>query len=125
MNYAPPEDVPVCPCREAGGIAHMFCPTGHMVECHHPLPCDIAACGHLPRYYDDMTEAEMAGREETAIATLQQFAQAGCEQCKGGGSQEVKKELELYDGTRITTHATAICACVSAGIPELPDPHNC
>jgi len=34
----------------------MFCPYGHMTECHHPFTCDEAECSHYsedPDYYFD------------------------------------------------------------------------
>lgn len=33
----------------------MFCPYGHMIECHHPFTCDEAECSH---YSEDDYEAD-------------------------------------------------------------------
>jgi hypothetical protein len=39
---------PLCICPDA--MAAMFCPHGHMLECHFPLDCNQAQCSHLSRY---------------------------------------------------------------------------
>ena len=35
MNYASPQATHICNCRD-NGMAPMFCPTGHLTECHTP-----------------------------------------------------------------------------------------
>ncbi len=35
-----------CPRGMAHGAACMFCPYGHMLECHYPKTCQEAECGH-------------------------------------------------------------------------------
>lgn len=57
MNYPPPADNPHCRCRQTPMLA-FFCPTGHLLECHYPYPCDRAGCSHLARY--DYTDDEVA-----------------------------------------------------------------
>lgn len=39
---------PLCRCEN--GMAAMFCPTGHLTECHYPMKCREAQCSHLERY---------------------------------------------------------------------------
>jgi len=38
---------PDCRCTP---MQAMFCPYGHMLECHRPLTCEEAECSHLARY---------------------------------------------------------------------------
>lgn len=38
---------PACVCPTA--MAAMFCATGHMLECHYPMSCSEADCGHYQR----------------------------------------------------------------------------
>lgn len=35
-----------CPLGGINAMACMFCPYGHMLECHYPLTCDEAECSH-------------------------------------------------------------------------------
>ena len=39
-----------CPMGAVSPMACMFCPTGHMLECHHPYDCETAQCAHLAAY---------------------------------------------------------------------------
>lgn len=39
---------PGCVCDNP--MAAMFCPFGHMLECHYPMNCVDANCSHLQRY---------------------------------------------------------------------------
>jgi len=39
---------PLCQCDN--GMAPMFCPFGHLTECHYPMNCEQAQCSHLERY---------------------------------------------------------------------------
>lgn len=39
-----------CPLGYAYGLACMFCPYGHILECHYPLTCSEAKCSH---YFTD------------------------------------------------------------------------
>lgn len=34
-------------------MACMFCPSGHMLECHCPRTCEEAQCGHWQEALDD------------------------------------------------------------------------
>ena len=119
MNYATPELTPGCICRERGPMASMFCMTGHMLECHHPLDCREAACGHLQRYDGEIDEAEMAGLEEEAVSLLQSLASPGCGECGGSGTQEVSitvpapEEFHHLTGDELTLNSTAVCGCVA------------
>lgn len=42
--YPPPAENPNCICPNP--MAQMFCPYGHMTECHYPYTCDEAECSH-------------------------------------------------------------------------------
>jgi len=33
-----------CPRKATSPMACMFCPTGHMLECHYPYDCHAAEC---------------------------------------------------------------------------------
>jgi len=35
-----------CPIGAVSPMACMFCPYGHMLECHHPYTCEEAECNH-------------------------------------------------------------------------------
>ena len=91
MNYAMPSEVKVCVCQESGPMAMMFCKYGHMTECHFPLDCHQAACGHLPKY-DDFSPAQLDSLEESAkslLAILAEVSAEGmdreCQECGGKG----------------------------------------
>jgi hypothetical protein len=52
-------------CR-AGGLnpaACMFCPYGHMLECHYPYTCDEVECSH----YEQEVEAKRWAEGEESI----------------------------------------------------------
>ena len=40
-----------CICSTA--MAAMFCPFGHMLECHYPMFCEEAQCAHFLREQED------------------------------------------------------------------------
>ena len=42
-----------CPIGRTSPMACMFCPYGHMTECHYPLDCEEAECSH---YQQEMEE---------------------------------------------------------------------
>jgi len=42
-----------CPLGPGTPMKCMFCPYGHMLECHYPMTCDEAMCSH----YEQDTEA--------------------------------------------------------------------
>lgn len=48
-SYPPPAENPDCKCWP-NPMATFFCLTGHLLECHYPLNCREARCGHLARY---------------------------------------------------------------------------
>ena len=121
MNYAPPQQAPRCACRDRGPMASMFCMTGHMLECHYPLYCRQAACGHLQRYDEEIDQPEMARLEEETLSLLQTMAAPGCGECRGSGTLEVStvipapEEFRHLAGDEITLTSTAICRCVPHG----------
>ncbi len=58
-DYPPPpvfaQDMPLfktanphCQCGNA--MRAFFCHTGHLTECHYPLTCQLAQCGHMASY---------------------------------------------------------------------------
>ena len=111
MNYATPQATHICNCRD-NGMAPMFCPTGHLTECHHPLDCREAACSHLPRYDEEMDQSEMAMLEKLAISHLQQLADPRCTGCSGEGRTEIQSTIPGA-GEEFTFTSTAVCPCVS------------
>lgn len=38
-----------CPRGANQPMSCMFCPTGHLLECHEPMTCDQAKCNHLEK----------------------------------------------------------------------------
>lgn len=42
-----------CPAGKTSPMACMFCPTGHMTECHYPHTCDSEHCHHYNNEKDD------------------------------------------------------------------------
>lgn len=55
--YPVPSMNPHCRCRTDS--RQVLCRTGHLLECHYPYSCELAACGHLDRYYG-LAEQELA-----------------------------------------------------------------
>jgi hypothetical protein len=60
--YPPPEKNPACRCYVKGDAASfmraMFCPYGHMTECHYPMTCAEAECGHWEIERESEEEAD-------------------------------------------------------------------
>ena len=124
MNCSSPEQAHVCPCRDQG-LAPMFCPTGHLTECHHPLECRQAACSHVQRYEEELTQAQMAQREELAITLLGRAADPRCPRCAGEGRTEVNSiipapGLITPDGREdeLVINTNAICPCTSEALRQ-------
>ena len=119
MNYAKPENAPLCRCKDKAVLTAMFCPTGHITECHFPLNCRQAACSHLPRYEEELEPQDMARLEEVAENTLSHLADPFCDQCDGAGRSDLPFTVELPDmppilgASIITFTAVAICPCVA------------
>jgi hypothetical protein len=42
-----------CPRKARSALACMFCPYGHMLECHYPLECEEARCSHFTAQEDE------------------------------------------------------------------------
>lgn len=125
MNYAPPDHAPLCRCR-ASPIAATFCPTGHMTECHYPLTCDQAACGHLPRY-DDYAREHLDQLVKQAQQRLRTMADAACQKCAGTGLLDVTIRTDMPTPDFLKEHiaeptlsfsAKAICACTAEPRPD-------
>lgn len=58
MNYPDPEHNPICQCYP-NMMSCMFCPYGHMLECHYPMTCEEAECDHYQietNEYDDYSD---------------------------------------------------------------------
>ena len=125
MNYASPQAAHICNCRD-NGMAPMFCPTGHLTECHHPLDCQEAACSHLPRYDEEIDQSEMEMLEKLAVSHLQQLADPSCTECSGDGKTQIESTIESTIRSTIpgpdllqpeteeefTFTSTAVCPCV-------------
>ena len=88
MNYAMPELTPNCRCKDAGPGAGVFCPTGHMLECHYPLDCRNAGCSHLARY--DYAKDEVDAFVAADGENLGRLAAADCLRCQGTGLHELR-----------------------------------
>ena len=119
MTYMMPGHVQSCRCANTGDVP-FFCPTGHMLECHYPLNCRQAACGHMPKY-EDLSQEEMAEMEEDAKNLLSGTADKNCESCKGVGRTEVSSSINL-DGRDLTLTGWAICPCVPRALGALDFP---
>ena len=42
-----------CPCGGVTPMACMFCPFGHMLECHYPYTCEEVECSHYQQEMND------------------------------------------------------------------------
>lgn len=42
-----------CPLGKSSPMACMFCPYGHMMECHYPHTCEEAECSHYQREMEE------------------------------------------------------------------------
>ena len=49
-----------CPLGNVNPMACMFCPYGHLSECHYPFTCDEIDCSH----YQQLLEEEELEEEE-------------------------------------------------------------
>ena len=125
MKYAFPENVPHCNCLHQGA-APIFCPTGHLLECHFPLNCRDAACSHLDRYEEVTPEArERLDTEGRAI--LAGLADPNCQDCSGKGLLQVQftpdiaipeSMAHLFPGGLVLT-ADAVCHCISRPLQDV------
>ena len=118
MNYVTPDKAPICRCKGGPVLSPMFCPFGHLTECHFPLDCRQAACSHLPRY-DAIDKSEMARLEELAEGIIRRMASPDCAGCKSAGHTGVDTTVQLpslniIGLSEITFSAVAICPCVVA-----------
>lgn len=130
-TYAPPRLSQNCLCRETPAAA-MFCEFGHMTECHRPLSCASAGCGHLSKY--GLTSAEIELAERRAAELLRSLASSGCESCAGsglverrlgvadfmallgGGSAATVLDLDLPDGETPEFSFQSVCECVALNL---------
>ena len=124
MNYATPDQANVCPCRDRERDRSVFCcPTGHLMECHFPLECEEAACGHLI-HYGEAYEENMPELEAAAWALLEQYADPACDQCDGDGMNMVTRNInpETPENTILSALSPAygssivICPCT---VPQM------
>lgn len=103
----------------------MFCRYGHMTECHFPLDCAQAACGHLPQY-EDFSPAQlddMERRAKSLLAVLAEVDREGmageCPECQGQGWIEKTFPISVtappgslaYGSSEIKVTGAAICKC--------------
>ena len=130
-TYSPPRMSPNCLCRE-DPAASMFCEFGHMTECHRPLDCAAAGCGHLSKYGYAPAEIELV--ERRAADLLRGLASPGCRSCAGSGLVERRlsmtsfieqigggpgaaiQNLALPDGETLEVSAQSMCECVALNL---------
>ena len=130
-TYSPPRLSQNCHCRE-DPAATMFCGFGHMTECHRPLDCAAASCGHLSKYGYSPAEVELA--ERRAADLLRRLASSDCESCAGsglierrlsitsfvalfgGGSGAVIRGLALPDGGMLEVSVQSVCECIAINL---------
>lgn len=55
MDYPPPSENPKCICWP-NLTAAFFCQTGHLTECHYPMDCEGAECGHYLLHVEEFGE---------------------------------------------------------------------
>lgn len=65
-TYPLPCRNPACHC--ATPAQALFCPVGHMTECHYPYDCRTAGCSHLTRY--DYSPEEVAQFDRVACQAI-------------------------------------------------------
>jgi hypothetical protein len=46
-----------CPNGFTNALACIMCPFGHLTECHSPMSCEEAQCGHWQREVESQTPA--------------------------------------------------------------------
>lgn len=85
-KYLPPRMTPNCVCRNSTMRA-MFCPTGHMLECHVGMDCQTAGCSHLSGY--DFDPETVKALQERANAMFKMRANSECPNCQGGGMKTI------------------------------------
>ncbi len=61
-NYPEPSENPLCQCWP-NMMAAMFCPHGHMTECHAGLTCEEAECSHWASENNDEDEYDDYGSD--------------------------------------------------------------
>ena len=113
MEYVPPSQAAMCVCPNA--LASTFCSTGHTLECHFPLTCDMAGCNHLERY--GFHADTVATLEAEAVARLAAWAAPGCEECGGKGYQEKTYSIPITVPApgvpgEMELKGKAICTCI-------------
>ena len=121
MNYAPPAQVKLCVCQKAGNpMGMMFCTFGHMTECHFPLQCHDAACGHLPSY-DAYPPLELEALGDLAEKHLRDLATPDCEECQGAGRVETTFDIALIETAGqepkpLKATAWYVCPCAALSL---------
>lgn len=102
-HYLPPEFTPDCQCKESPQ-RQMFCPTGHLTECHNPLDCATAACGHLQQYDWTLDEIRVAQHQMDLI--FRERANADCRECNGAGFRVHQLQI---DGETVVMRGPCEC----------------
>jgi len=82
-NYLPPHKTEGCICAGEAPIAPMLCPYGHPTECHYPMNCAVAGCGHLEK--NDIPTEKILEYREAANARIRNAASPNCPTCRGVG----------------------------------------
>ena len=121
IKFVPPRLADGCQCR-GNPIRAMFCQTGHMTECHYPLDCRLAGCGHLERY--GFTAAQVAEQQEALRQALLALADPECERCGGQGVAQVSHTVAELVGegapnARELLTWEVICPCVQPRLVEI------
>ena len=113
MEYVNPSEAEMCVCPNA--LAATFCSTGHSLECHFPLTCDMAACSHLEKY--GFNPELVATLEGEALTRLAAWAAPDCEKCGGKGYRNKSYRVTVTVPNPvipgdIAENRMAVCSCI-------------
>lgn len=111
-GYLPPQLTANCACRGFPMRAFM-CMTGHMLECHFPLDCRTAGCGHLAKY--DFEPEQVQELQEAADRLFAALADPECPHCGGKGfrSHQVNlAEMGVRDAPAEPVEMLGTCECI-------------
>lgn len=119
----PPHATRHCQCAR-NPLRAFYCRAGHMTECHYPLECASAGCGHLVKY--EYTPDEVLEMKVETYLTLKALAEPGCEACQGQGTR--KRDFTGQDlfgpawrpGRADSTYTLLVwCDCVRGALHRL------
>ncbi len=109
VNYLRPGLTQQCLCRD-DAVKAMLCSTGHMTECHYPMDCRMAGCGHLEQSGMDVSIVRVLRAD--SVEWLAEMADDGCELCNGSGIKREERSLHELFGM-FTNPFT--------GLPDIPE----